>query len=305
MRTGRPAPTEHGTTGYYQYWGCKCDPCRKAMAQYRKRLDFEVDHGQSRRVPVTEVRPHLQRLIGDGGSVMSIARATNGKVSCAQTGRILRGDCQYVLRSTAEALWAVPVARADHVQVPAIGLHRRVRALHAIGYTKDEIGEAMGVTGSFVCELAAAPTVKAKNMARIVAAYEQLSSTPGASELQRWRAIREGWAPPMAWEDQDLDDPDAKPHWAWVRCAGAQCNRSVHAMGLCKFHADKIRRLGGLKPDRNFRQLVVRHCRARGNDTAGLLADLSELKAQGLTARAAADQLGRGHHYIEKIWSQA
>lgn len=41
--------------------------------------------------------------------------------------------------------------------------------------------------------------------------YEELSATPGPSARVASLAVRRGWAPPLAWEDVDIDDPRAEP----------------------------------------------------------------------------------------------
>jgi hypothetical protein len=306
---GRPVPTQHGTTGYYQYHGCKCDPCKDAMGRYRKRLDFEHASGLSRRVPVAPIREHTQRLIDAGATPTSIAKYSGGAVTHVQVTRILDGSTSaYLFPKCAQALLAIEPgeALAGFRMVNGIGCKRRVNALHALGFTKDDIGAAVGFTGYYVQDLCAHDQIQARSLDVIKRAYEILSSGSGTSDLQRWRAVREEWAPPMAWEDEDLDNPAAEPHWEWVRCVGSKCSNPVHKRGLCAYHYTKLRRRGTFEREKKyFRQDVLRHCSYTVGDTAGLLEDVGELKALGLTPENVAAQIGRGVTYVEKIWSRA
>ncbi|WP_329123945.1 hypothetical protein [Streptomyces sp. NBC_01353] len=45
----------------------------------------------------------------------------------------------------------------------------------------------------------------------IRAAYEALSMRTGTSAKTRLRAQRSGWAPPLAWDDDTIDDPHGVP----------------------------------------------------------------------------------------------
>ena len=55
------------------------------------------------------------------------------------------------------------------------------------------------------------PHVTAQTAAAIARAYTALSSTPGPSDTARKTAADLGWAPPLAWDDDTIDDPAAEP----------------------------------------------------------------------------------------------
>jgi cobalamin biosynthesis protein CbiG len=44
---------------------------------------------------------------------------------------------------------------------------------------------------------------------RMAALYDELSATPGPSEVAARHARERGWAPPLAWDD--IDDPEDRP----------------------------------------------------------------------------------------------
>jgi len=99
------------------------------------------------------------------------------------------------------------VARQD-----SIGTARRIRALVAIGYTQAELAQKIGMHESWVCKLAKGDRaqVNSATVQRVGEVYDRLSMTPGASDRARRHALRHGWPPPLAWEEDGIDDPNAR-----------------------------------------------------------------------------------------------
>jgi hypothetical protein len=97
-------------------------------------------------------------------------------------------------------------------KVPTVGAVRRIRALQAMGWTLKDIAAAVGVKpgGSFGT-LANRASITRSMHDRIAAAYDRLQATPGPSDRARQYAKRQGWAPPFAWDEGALDDPNARP----------------------------------------------------------------------------------------------
>jgi len=95
----------------------------------------------------------------------------------------------------------------------SIGTARRIRALVAIGYTQAELGRHIGMHESWVSKLTKGerPQVNAATVQRVGEVYDRLSMTPGTSESSKRRARSYGWAPPLAWDEDTIDDPAAKP----------------------------------------------------------------------------------------------
>ncbi len=94
----------------------------------------------------------------------------------------------------------------------AVGTRRRIQALSAIGWTYGDLAERLGVTRSAVHHLTdERPRIEATTARRITALYDRLSMTPGPSAITRARALAAGWPPPLAWDDDTIDDPTAKP----------------------------------------------------------------------------------------------
>jgi len=97
--------------------------------------------------------------------------------------------------------------------VSPLGTQRRLRALAAIGWRTEDLAERLGMPRRNVHLLRTkprTPTINRTTAERVARLYEQLSGRPGPSELTRKRARARGWAPPMAWDDERLDDPRAR-----------------------------------------------------------------------------------------------
>lgn len=101
--------------------------------------------------------------------------------------------------------------------VPGHGTRRRIRALTAIGWPYQELAVRLGVTWSGASQLARRPEstpVTPRIRDAIAALYEELSMVPGPSLRARTWAAKRNWAPPLAWDDDTIDDPEARPSTA-------------------------------------------------------------------------------------------
>jgi hypothetical protein len=104
------------------------------------------------------------------------------------------------------------LGRPEVRRLPAVGTQRRIRALMVLGHNSEAIAALVGISSSNLLEIAGKRRyVTPLNYQRVSKAYDALSMTLGKSERTRRRAQRAGWAPPLAWEYQNIDDPAAKP----------------------------------------------------------------------------------------------
>jgi hypothetical protein len=104
--------------------------------------------------------------------------------------------------------------------VDATGTRRRLRALGAIGWSARLIGERYGLSENWVSSVCANNRVQAATAEFAKRVYDDLSMVPpvpvGHHEKARvanaksW-ARRNGWPPPLAWDDDTIDDPAASP----------------------------------------------------------------------------------------------
>lgn len=95
--------------------------------------------------------------------------------------------------------------------VPAAGTRRRLQALAAIGWSSREVARRLGVTPQTLRRLYGQTSVLTSTRDRVAALYDELSMTPGSNRTTVTWAVRRGWAPPLAWDDDRIDDPAAKP----------------------------------------------------------------------------------------------
>lgn len=103
--------------------------------------------------------------------------------------------------------------RAVPLQVDGTGTRRRIQALWALGHTAAEIGLATGgnYSAANVYVIAKRQRVNVRTKAAIDSAYRALADRPGTSIRNRSRAHAAGYAPPLAWDDDTIDDPEARP----------------------------------------------------------------------------------------------
>lgn len=115
--------------------------------------------------------------------------------------------------------------------VDAIGAHRRLQALMALGWSRQDFGARLGVTNDAVREWMRNPRIEQDTHDRVVALYEELSmklppaTTKGERIVvsrSRAYAARNGWPPPLAWDDDKLDEPKAKPARIAIRVESAK-----------------------------------------------------------------------------------
>lgn len=105
-------------------------------------------------------------------------------------------------------------------KLPAIGAARRLQALQCLGWSVPAIAARCGIARQHLYRIIHIehPTTYVSTLAAIETAYNELcmthppATTPGElSGVVRVRnhARRNGWAPPLAWDD--IDDPNEQP----------------------------------------------------------------------------------------------
>lgn len=104
---------------------------------------------------------------------------------------------------------------AEGAKIAATGSRRRLRALLAIGWPRRELYERLGMNPEMLAlnKLIAGsqPKVTVARARQIGRLYDELSGKPGPDDRERERARRRGWFPPLAWDDDTIDDPNAQP----------------------------------------------------------------------------------------------
>ncbi|GAA3455916.1 hypothetical protein GCM10018962_77500 [Dactylosporangium matsuzakiense] len=225
-----------------------CQPCRRydAWGKRDRRRRAAAGTWETYR-PVDEACTHLRQLTDVHGWTCGQIAARAGlcidDVQDIRGGRRTRG----ILAVTHDAIMGVPLGPPPSTRlVPAVGVHRMIRALCRHGWTYNHIAGQFGATGRTLDSVMHRDQVTVAMRAKIAAAYRALAVTPGPSATARARAAApkpdfpRGWPGPMCWTPETIDDPAAEPDWgdaptAFRRsaCKAAACPilelRHVHA----------------------------------------------------------------------------
>ncbi|MBF9523073.1 hypothetical protein [Mycobacteroides chelonae] len=154
------------------------------------------------------VRAHLENLR------RFYSLRTTAKLAGMTPGGLLyiTGQGEWVQRKTARIILAIRVpARPSDVLVDSTGTVRRVRALVAIGWPQTHIAERAGLTSRRLSQLMRQPMIHARNANLVTDTFNALHMTPGPCGPIRKTAQRRGWVPPLAWDEDTIDDPNATP----------------------------------------------------------------------------------------------
>lgn len=192
--------------------GCRLPQCRDAArASWRDYYQVKKRYnGRATVVPVDRALAHVNRLRATGMSGSAITRAAGlGEHTLRDLPHRTRG----ILSITEAKILAVRPSAHDPYLLPALGTTRRLRALGAMGWTLQSIAGHVPLTTKTLSLLMAGaqPYVTRDAAEHIARAYDHLCMRHGPSEQSRIVARRRGWAPPLAWDEDELDDPNAEP----------------------------------------------------------------------------------------------
>lgn len=134
-----------------------------------------------------------------------------------------------ITAETAAKLLRIPIpaspfaASSPGYKIPVLGARRRMRALCALGYTNRYLAERLGVHQAGLARLYGVARgnsqryVTAELARRVDALFRELQLQVGPNDRARDRARKRGWAPPLAWDEDTIDDPIARPHFGGRR----------------------------------------------------------------------------------------
>lgn len=111
----------------------------------------------------------------------------------------------------AEQRKAAYLRGADRL-VDACGVRRRLNALAAIGWSRHALAAELGCDRSNVQKIIRSARSTPETAAAVRALYDRLSMIPGPHPAAAAVARRRGWPPPLAWDDDELDDPKGRPN---------------------------------------------------------------------------------------------
>lgn len=187
-------------------------------------------------VDAAAIRAHLGSLQKQGVSVRRIAEAADvtrptlyallvGQPSkgLPPTRRVTHGVAQRLLAVTAEVATAPAPDLAelsDLSRVDAVGPRRRVQALAALGWSMQQIADQLGMARRQLQAILRGTQVSARTARAVHDVYDRLcwEAPPACTRWERSAVTRtkawargQDWVPPLAWDDDTIDDPAAVP----------------------------------------------------------------------------------------------
>lgn len=236
--TGRP----HGNAKYHLE-KCRCPVCCKASRDYENNRYRAIAYGRWQPfVPAEPVRQHVRALGEFGIGWMRVAKLAG--VSTGGVSKLLYGDrlrnlppTRRVRPETALKLLAVEPTLdnlGDRTAIDGTGTRRRLQALVYAGWTQSELARRLQMNRANFGRTIVGEFVEVATLKAVRHLYDELWRTdPVAAGVPEHRAaaarriaVSRGWAPVGAWDDDQIDDPDAFPDWTgWC---GTPQGRRIH-----------------------------------------------------------------------------
>lgn len=221
----------HGTHACYVLDACRCGPCAKAEGDYeRARVKAHAYGRWNGYVPAGRARAHVLHLMAQGMGLKRIVKVSG--VSQGAMWKLVYGKrkadgtqtpSKHIRPATEARILAVQQPDlAPGARVDATGTRRRLQALATLGWSIEALAAHTGRERQALDAIVKGErTGTTRQTADAVKdAYDALWNvprTPGnrheAAAVSRVRnaAQRAGYAPPLAWDDDTIDNPDATP----------------------------------------------------------------------------------------------
>lgn len=198
---------------------CGTQPARAVRAsdhpRWQKQWRIERARGQRRTAGPGPAQAHVQELVsGYGVSVRAIADAAG--TSPAIVSELNRGVSTGMRTATEKRILAIqakdifnrPNSRGS---VPNVGARRRLQALMVMGWRHQDLAPILGFRTTNLNHQAGVWITKQKHDA-VKDLYDRIWNVNGPAGAQSLsRVAKAGYAPPLAWDDETIDDPNAAP----------------------------------------------------------------------------------------------
>jgi hypothetical protein len=208
----------HGTLHGYNFYGCRCDRCRTAVARAKKRSQYRRDMGRIGPTDLVDATAALAKIrtLAERYSYVQIGRMTG--LSGRYVGQIVTGD-HVPAKMTAAKVRSIMAAEdpdRDDRYVPLSLYAQRVYSLCAMGYPIAWIAEQLGVANISVLY----DTGKHRTQGRVFlttfqpldALYQRIGHIPAerhpahafkshAISIAKTAARKRGYHPPLCYDD--------------------------------------------------------------------------------------------------------
>lgn len=215
--------------------GCRCPGCGAAKRARDNERARQIAYGRWHPfVDAQRARDHIQQVLSPAGigwkRTAQLAGLSPGIITRLLYGGGRHQPSQRIRPATEAAILAVRPGQplADGARVDAAGTHRRVQALVAREWSQARIAAELGMARNNLSVVMRESLVTAGMAGRVKDVYDRLwNAEPPAStaaergERTRARRVAErgGWAPPGAWDEDQIDDPAGRPAAGWRRSA--------------------------------------------------------------------------------------
>ncbi|QAY06619.1 hypothetical protein SEA_COOKIES_89 [Mycobacterium phage Cookies] len=188
---------------------------------YRRKLAYRGEPQGF--VSASPAREHLSTLREAGVTLPRMAKLSG--VSSRSLECILYGQRASVRALTEQKILSISVSQyagveaAGKSQVPALGTVRRLQSLRRLGWSIKYLADRAGLTRAAV-DLILRDGDKKWVHQRTAEAVKKLfaelqtTSPPESAYTRRAvaTAVKRGWPLPLAWDEDEIDDPAAEPH---------------------------------------------------------------------------------------------
>lgn len=188
-----------------------CDRLEHTRGYCATHYRYRLHTGRYGYRDATTARRHIDALRRLGWTWQGIA--DNAGLSTWVAHNVDRGRTRRLLPESEAALLRVPLIEFGSLRgVDHCGSRRRLQALMWLGWSAGDIASRIGYRRSTVYNAATERGGISVRFAQSIAAlYEQISHLPGPSKQTATKARRRGYAPPLAWDDEKIDNPRCRP----------------------------------------------------------------------------------------------